>query len=85
MFREFGNPEEEDYDLKMSYDDSERLPMYDSTYDDQLMDLIGILEDVTDEDLQNQYGISMEEYLHPNAETIEKVKKALGLESGKHR
>ena len=40
------------------------------------MDLIGILEDVTDEDIQNQYGISWEEYLHPNAETIEKVKKA---------
>ena len=85
MFREFGNPEEEDYDLKTSYDADESLPMYDSIYDDQLMDLIGIPEDVPDEDLQNQYGISWEEYLHPNAETIEKVKKALGLENGKHR
>ena len=50
------------------------------------MDLIGILEDVTEEELQKQYGISMNEYLNPNAYTIKKVEEKINnLSSERHR
>ena len=51
-------------------------------YTEQLIDLIGILKDVTEEDLQEQYGISMNEYYNPTQETIEKVSNRI---NGKHR
>ena len=81
-FREYGNPEEADYDI---YSGIEEESMYDepgNIYVEQLMDLIGILEDVTEEDLMDTYGITMYEYLNPDAVTINKVKDK--LQTGKH-
>ena len=80
-FREFTNPESEDYDIKSGYSYDE--PQNETTvnpYSEQLIDLIGILEDITAEELQEQYGISPNEYYHPTAETIRKVKIKLGSE-----
>ena len=86
-FREFTNPEERNYDV---YSHSTNNATYSkktsNIYTEQLIDLIGFLEDVTEEDLQEQYGISMAEYLNPNAETIAKVTQKLNeFESGMHR
>ena len=80
-FKEFTNPEEKDYDIKSSfngYNSSVQI----NPYSEQLDDLIGILEDVTEEELQEQYGISMNEYFHPTEETINKVSERI---NGRHR
>ena len=74
-FNEFSNPLEKDYDITSNYD-KEDTNYVENPYDEELMDLIGILED--DEDAAT-YGITYEEYLHPNAETISKVKGVLGI------
>ncbi len=45
-------------------------------YQDQLIDImnsIGYYGVITEEGLQEQLGIGLSEYLHPTAETIEKV------------
>ena len=86
-FKEFTNPEEKDYDINSSLEGSNT---YNSSsfnqYSEELDNLIGILEDVTEEELQEQYGISMNEYLNPNADTITKVTEKLNsLQSGRHR
>ncbi|MBR3523172.1 MAG: hypothetical protein IKN87_00595 [Bacilli bacterium] len=78
-FREYTNPEQNNYDITSglnSYNYNENV------YSEQLMDLIGILEDISDEELYEQYGITEEEYLNPTAETIEKV---LEKVNGRHR
>ena len=80
-FKEFTNPEGKDYDINSSlnsYNSSVQI----NPYSEQLDDLIGILEDITEEELQEQYGISMDEYLHPTEETINKVSEKV---SGRHR
>ena len=51
-------------------------------YSEQLMTLIGVPEDTTDEELKAQYGISMDEYFNPNAETIKKVSDKLTASEG---
>ena len=82
-FKEYNNPEEMDYDINYSFDEDSAV--YDeqgNNYTEQLLDLIGILEDFTDEDLMDTYGITMYEYLNPDASTIEKVKAK--LETSKH-
>ena len=77
-FKEFSNPLEKDYDITSSCDKEEQNSYVKNPYDEELMNLIGILEDY--EDL-TAYGITYEEYLHPNAETISRVKSALGIRS----
>ena len=76
-FKEFSNPESEDYDINSSLNYSNNSNVSYNPYTEQLMNLIGILEDITDADLQERYGISEEEYLHPTSETMEKVKDRL--------
>ena len=87
-FREFSNPEGRDYDITSSlkgYSDSNVNSNNINPYSDQLMSLIGIVEDVTEESLQSQYGISMNEYFNPTADTIRKVEQKLGEQSlGEH-
>ncbi len=78
-FKEFSNHESKDYDINSSFGEAQLNSATGSPYVEQLIDLIGILEDVTEEELQQNYGISITEYLHPNAETISKVKDALGI------
>ena len=71
-FKEFTNPEEKDYDITSSLNSINNTASV-NPYSEQLVDLIGILEDVTEEELQKQYGISMNEYFNPTQETINKV------------
>ena len=85
-FKEFTSPEERDYDINSSLNYNNRSNASINPYSEQLMDLIGILEDVTEEELQDQYGISMSEYLSPTADTIRKVEQKLNEHtSGMHR
>ena len=79
-FKEFSNPLEKDYDITSSYDNAEENTYAENPYAEELVDLIGILED--DEDPRT-YGITYKEYLHPNALTIAKVKEALGIKKGR--
>ena len=44
-FKEFTNPEGKDYDINSSFNSSVQI----NTYSEQLDDLIGILEDITEE------------------------------------
>lgn len=71
-FKEFTSPEERDYDINSSLNSFNNSVSV-NHYSEQLIDLIGILEDVSEEELQEQYGISMNEYLHPTEDTINKV------------
>lgn len=86
-FKEFTNPEDKDYDINSSLTNSnDNNSQNFNQYSEQLFDLIGILEDLTEEELQEQYGISMNEYFNPNVETIAKVTEKLNnIHSGKHR
>ena len=49
-------------------------------YEDELIYLIGIYKDTDEDILLEKYGITMEEYLNPNEETIAKVKMVMGIE-----
>ena len=74
-FREYGNPESADYDIKSSLSGaSYNVNNQDSDkYLEELLNLIGILEDIPEDVLNEEYGISIEEYFNPTAETIRKV------------
>lgn len=76
-FREYSNPEEADYDINCSLNNS-----YQNSYQGyqadfgiymQLYDLIGILEDIDEDELLETYGITMQEYLRPTEEIVKKV------------
>ena len=77
-FTEFDDPEENDYDITSSFNSNSSI----NPYFEQLWDLIGILDDITEEELQEQYGISMDEYYNPTEETINKVSEKI---NGRHR
>ena len=81
-FREFSNPEGRDYDINSSLNDDNYSSNSQSIQDAnkyymQLFDLIGILEDFEESELIENYGITMQEYLNPTAETIKKVSEKL--------
>ena len=81
-FREFINPEGRDYDINSSLNDDNYSSNSQSIQDAnkyymQLFDLIGILEDFEESELIENYGITMQEYLNPTAETIKKVSEKL--------
>ena len=80
-FKEFTSPEERDYDINSSLNSFNNSVSV-NHYSEQLIDLIGILDDVSEEELQEQYGISMKEYLHPTEGTINKVTERISI---KHR
>lgn len=85
IFKEFRNPEERDYDINSSLNNNKSFSNSPSNqYSYQLAELIGLLEDVSEEELQELYGISMKEYFKPTAETIKKVTQKLNQYS-KHR
>ena len=77
-YKEFANVEGRDYDL-YSNDGSIKREESTNPYVEELVDLIGILEDIDEEELFNQYGITLNEYLNPNEETVRKVKEAVGV------
>ena len=77
-FREYQNPEESDYDITSSLKtSSENNKQNQKDYSYLLADLIGILKDVEEEEFIEEYGITMQEYLHPNKQVLLKVKQAL--------
>ena len=90
-FREFGNPEERDYDINSNLNDDNYSSNSQSIQDAnkyymQLFDLIGILEDFEEAELIENYGITMQEYLNPTAETIKKVSEKLNsMQNGRSR
>ena len=85
-FKEYNNPENKDYDITSSLNYNKNTGNNINPYSEQLINLVGILEDVNEEELQEQYGISVNEYFNPNAEVIEKVTERLNnLELGRHR
>ena len=90
-FREFSNPEERDYDINSSLNDDNYSSNSQSVQDTnkyymQLFDLIGILEDFEESELIENYGITMQEYLNPTAETIKKVSEKLNsMQNGRSR
>lgn len=81
-FNEFSNPESKDYDINSSFEETQTKTIG-NPYIEQLIDLIGILEDINEEELVQNYGISITEYLNPNAKTISKVKDFLGIKKGR--
>ena len=86
-FREYSNPEERDYDIKSSLNNNYLSNSLEANeYDIQLLDLIGILVDIDETELIENYGITMQEYLNPTAETIKKVSEKLNSkQTGKNR
>lgn len=79
-FKEFSNPENQDYDIKSSLKENENnTNKKTNPFELELMDLIGILDNINEEELQAKYGISVKEYLNPNQQTIIKVSKKLGV------
>ena len=79
-FKEFTNPEEADYDIKMSQE--EKVTPAINPHYDELINLLGLPEDIDEDKFKDKYGITMAEYLNPTEETIEKVREKLG---NKHR
>lgn len=75
-FKEFNNPESKDYDITSSLKFNSNATN-NNPYIEKLINLIGILEDANEEDLQEEYGISMNEYLNPTADTIKKVEQKI--------
>ena len=77
-YKEFANVEGRDYDLYSNDGNISDNNQY-NPYSDELVYLIGILEDDELLELPTKYGITKEEYLNPTEETISKVKEALGI------
>ena len=88
-FSEFSNPLEKDYDINSSFEPQQQKTYVTNIGDDPMMDLIDLIgfpEDVTDEELREAYGISMQEYQNPTPETVMKVRKRLEKQQNtKHR
>jgi hypothetical protein len=86
-FREFPNPEEEDYDINSAHDEEMSQDDYNELMEIQseFYTLIGgFLEDMSDREMDNylrkNYGIGVREYCNPTRETIKKVKKFLEIQ-----
>ncbi len=78
-FKEFSNPEAADYDILSSQNGvhSKERGASEEDLSFELMNLIGILEDVSESDLMEQYGITLEEYYHPTPAVVLKVRHSL--------
>lgn len=76
-FKEFSNPLEQDYDVNSSLKEEPTTQKTSSSPYQEVLDEIlsefGLLED---SDLE-QIGITFEEYLYPNKETIMKIREYL--------
>ncbi len=79
-FKEFSNPESKDYDITSCLDCSDPIKNDQiNPYTEQLIDLIGILENISEAELLQNYGITLQEYFNPNLETINKVRERFGV------
>lgn len=83
-FTEYENPLGNNYDIKSArrnVDPKEEARK--EKLNNELIEVLGgYLEDITEQELIESYGITMHEYLNPSEDTIEKVKSHLG--SGRH-
>ena len=61
-----------DFDNKNEYTNSSL-----EFYEDELFSLIGVLDQITEEELEDKYGITIKEYVNPTHETIIKVQNKL--------
>lgn len=85
-FKEFSNPLENDYDIKHTYEEGKvNNNTINNPYSELLINMLGILEDVNEEELYETYGISEQEYLNPTRDTIIKVKENLRNNERMHR
>ena len=73
-FKEFNNPLEKNYDIPKEFGS---MDVKSNPYSKYLVDLIGILEDINEQDLLKNYGISLNEYYNPTLEVIQKVEEHL--------
>ena len=76
-FKEFSNPEAADYDILSSQTSTREKGTLGEDASLALLNLIGILEDVSESDLMEQYGITLEEYYHPTPAVVLKVRHSL--------
>lgn len=78
-FKEFTNPEEADYDIMMSLEGNTSSSENENPYVEEQMNLIGLLEDVSDAEILATYGITADEYFNPTKESIGRLKSTLGI------
>jgi hypothetical protein len=79
-FGEFSNVEGRDYDIYSNDGNiAEENNRNQNLWSNELVELIGIIDEDEIPFLQERYNITEEEYLNPNEETIRKVKEALGV------
>lgn len=85
-FKEYSNPEEANYDIASSLkgSSSEEEISKRFGYQHALLNLIGVLEDIDEDELMDEYGITMQEYLHPNKEVLIKVRENMRAAEHKH-
>ena len=82
-FSEFKNPEGADYDVKSSLDSmlGAGEGKLSTDYKGQIINMIGIFEDVTDEELNgiliDNYGITLDEYNSPTQDTVDHIKNVI--------
>lgn len=85
-YKEFSNPLEKDYDINYSHEkENVNNTSISNPYSELLIDMIGIIEDITEEELYETYGITEQEYFNPTRETIIKVKENLKNIHSMHR
>lgn len=84
-FNEYSNPETKDYDITSSFKEEKEEKIISAEIEEknhiiyELLDLLGgVLEDEEYENIEEYYGITLNEYYSPTRETIEKVKRHLG-------
>ena len=71
-YREYANPEEKDYDLRveeMFEENSSKNPNQET-----LIELLGLQEDINEEQLLERFGITLEEALETERKSEERLK-----------
>ena len=82
-YNEFKTPEKNSYDISVNVDENYGV-VSSNGYFEILTDMIGILDDVSEDDLIESFGITLDEYLNPNEDVISKVKYKLEEKSLAH-
>ena len=99
QFREFRNPEEADYDIKSSLDlngefkndesrtqeDIHRQAILEAMLEAMDWNMLEDLDEISDEELIDEYGITKSEYLNPTKETVLKIKKNKQGKNNQHK
>lgn len=75
-FKEFSNPLEQDYDINSSLKEETITEKVSSPYEEVLNEILSQIGLLEESDLE-KIGITFEEYLYPNKETIIKIREYL--------